>query len=111
MKLDSLVIDWDSSLHNNKSESGLVAIGVKEAYEYNGSKRTERVIGYNIEVVDTFNRFEKTVIRVPNKPFDIKDDDNYLNVYFSGLRGKAYMEYSTNTVKFSVCADNVEILN
>ena len=36
MTLENLVIDWDASLHNFKDDSGLIAVGIKEA-------RNERV--------------------------------------------------------------------
>lgn len=114
MTVESLKIDWDECLHNNDKNSGLIAIGVKEVYEYSGSKRTNRVIGYAIEVVDTLNKFEKTSVKVmglTKKPFEIGDNDEYLNVYFVGLQGRAYMDYATNTVKFSVTAEDVRILN
>lgn len=114
MTLENLVIDWDASLHNLKDDSGLIAVGIKEAYEYNGSQRTSRVIGYSVEVVDTMNRFEKTSVKIigsTEKPFEIGDNDDYLSVFFVGLKGKVYMDYSSHSVRFSLTADRVQVLN
>lgn len=113
MTLGDLVIDWNASLHNYEKDSGLVAVRIKEAYEYDGSRRTDRIIGYSVEVADTYNRFEKTTVKVlgiTKKPFEISDDDMYLNVFFVGLKGKVYMDYSTGSVKFSFTADGVQVL-
>lgn len=113
MTLENLVIDWDASLHNTKENSGLIAVGIKETYEYNGSQRTNRIVGYSVEVVDTMNRFEKTSVKVgvTEKPFEVDNNDEYLNVFFVNLKGKAYMDYNSHSVKFSLTADRVQVLN
>lgn len=115
MTLECLKVDWNASLSNYEKNSGLLAVGITEAYEYSGSKRTNRVIGYYIDVVDTLNKFEKTKVKITGlieKPFEIdENDDKYLNVYFTGLQGRVYVDYATNTVKFSITADNVKVLN
>lgn len=111
MTLENLVIDANATLHNNKTDSGLIAVGIKECYEYNGSKRTDKVQGYAVEVVDSFNRFEKSIIKVlglAQKPFEIKDE--YLSVYFENLKIKPYVDYSSNSVKFSITASSVVLL-
>lgn len=113
MILENLCIDWNSSLHNDEKDSGLIAVGIKEAYEYNGNKRTDRVIGFTIEVVDTMGRFEKSSIKVlgrTDQPFKIQEND-YLNVFFVNLKGRIYIDYNTNTVKFSITADDVRVLD
>lgn len=113
MRLDDLVIDWNASLHNNKSGSGLIAVGIKDTYKYDGNRRTDEIIGYTIDVVDTMNRFEKTSIKVlglSQKPFEVEKDE-YVRIYFKGLTGKVYTDFSTNVVKFSISADDVEILD
>lgn len=111
MTLENLIIDSNATLHNSKTDSGLIAVAIKEYYEYDGSKRTDKIQGYAVEVVDSFNRFEKSVIKLPGlsqKPFEIQDE--YLSVYFKGLNIKPYVDYSSNTVKFSITANDVEVL-
>lgn len=113
MTVENLVVDWNLSLHNAKQGGALIAVGIREAYEYVGSRRTDRITGYYVEVVDTLNRFEKTEVKVmtAEKPFEITDSGEYLSVFFVGLKGKLFMDYNTKSVRFSVTADSVQILN
>lgn len=80
MTLENLIIDSNATLHNSKTDSGLIAVAIKECYEYDGSKRTDKI------------------------------QDEYLSVYFKGLNIKPYVDYSSNTVKFSITANDVEVL-
>ena len=113
MQLENIAINWDESLHNSRDrkKNGIIAIESKEQYDYQNNHKTDKVKGISVTVVDLFNKFEKTVVKVSGitKPLDIKDNSKYMHVYFSNLQGKVYQ--INNSINFSITADNVEFLN
>lgn len=112
MDLKNLVIDWNASIHNcQDAEKSLVATNVKPVYEYENKRKTEKIVGYSITLVDFLNEFEKYQVRIDGqeKPLIIPEG-NYIPVYLRNLTGKLYTDFASGEVKVSLRADAVELL-
>lgn len=117
MELSDIVINWDESIHNTK-EGTLIAVELKDIYQFdkNTKRFTDRIIGYTVVVVDCLNAFSKSSIRIetnerPSSKIQAGiDTKDYCSVFFHGLGGKVYKDFSSGEVRFSITAKSVEVL-
>lgn len=107
MKASDLVINWEDSLGDN-----LLATDVREAWQYVDGKKTERLVGWSIEIASPKMMLDKVVVKVlsKNKPFEIVDGEP-VAVKFSGLSGKVYVNFRTGQLQASITAQGVAVLD
>lgn len=112
MKIGDCIIDWEKTLGINP-KNGLMAVGIKEAFAWEDGKKTKKVEGWNIECLIPRLQFEKVAIKVlvdGDKPFRLEEGET-VEVKFVGLKGKAYMDYQSNQVKFAITADSIQVIS
>lgn len=107
MQLSDLVIDWKKTVGENLS-----AVEIKEIYQYDSNnKKTSNILGYGVVVIAPKLKFDKITVKVlcKEKPFELEDGD-LVPVYFENINGKAYLDYRSNEVRFSLSAENVFVI-
>ena len=109
MQLSDLVIDWNETIGRN-----LMAVESKPVYAWVDGKKTDVIASYAISVVAPRMKFDKITVKIPNTgkvPLEFSDEEpEPIGCEFHGLTGKAYMDYKTGSVKFSISADSVEVV-
>jgi len=110
MRLNDLVVDWEETIGNDLGN--LMAVDIREAYIWADGKKTDKLEGWNVEVVCPRLKFDKITIKISSRmqPFEIAEDEPIL-VKFVELKGKAYLDYKSGQVKFALTAEDVKVLD
>lgn len=103
LNIVDVVIDSKKTVGQN-----LLLTSARPYYEYNGTKKSDNIIGYKYEIVMPDRRYEKINVKVAGKQrIDCGETSDCLPVVLENLEIKVY--WMSGTYNLTATADDIRI--
>ncbi len=83
----------------------------REIFHYEDGKRTDTLDGIGYTVISPNLSWEKVLVKVKETTPSIEYKGTPIEVNFTNLDGKAWMDFRSNSIKLSLTADSIEPVN
>lgn len=83
----------------------------RKILHYEDGKRTDTLDSIGYTVISPNLSWEKVLVKVKETSPSIEYQGTPIEVKFINLDGKAWQDYRSNTIKLSLTADSIEIVN